>query len=100
MPLDTVKLDRLFLAEVDHDGRAERFLQGLLELTRHLGLRTIAEGVERPGQLEVLRRHGCDLVQGHLVCRAVPAAELTARVLAGLPLLEPHGPTLPAASPV
>jgi diguanylate cyclase (GGDEF)-like protein len=104
MPLDTVKLDRLFLAEVDHDERAERFLQGLLELTRHLGLRTIAEGVERPGQLEVLRRHGCDLVQGHLVCRAVPADELTERVLAGTALLDPAGtalldPTGPTGSP-
>lgn len=98
MPLDIVKLDRTFLAGVDHDARAERFLRGLLDLTRHLGLRSLAEGVERPGQLEVVRRHGCDLVQGHLVCRAEPAAAVTERVLAGLSLLPTAVPASRAPS--
>jgi diguanylate cyclase len=90
IPLDTVKIDRFFVTDIDHDLRQRRFLIGLFQLTRHLGLRTVAEGVERPGQLRELARLGCDLVQGHLVSRPASAEELTAAVLADTPLLAPH----------
>jgi diguanylate cyclase len=90
IPLDTVKIDRFFVADIDHDLRRRRFLVGLFQLTRHLGLRTVAEGVERPGQLRELARLGCDLVQGHLVARPAPAADLTPMVLAEGSVLAPH----------
>ncbi|WP_297645832.1 EAL domain-containing protein [Pseudonocardia sp.] len=89
-PLDTVKIDRFFVADIDHDLRQRRFLIGLFQLTRHLGLRTVAEGVERPGQLRELSRLGCDLVQGHLLARPAPAEEITPLVLAERPLVDPH----------
>lgn len=88
-PVDTVKIDRFFVADIDHDIRRQRFLLGLFELVRHLGLRTIAEGVERPGQLRELRRLGCDLVQGHLIARPAPAEAITPMVLAEQPVLPP-----------
>ena len=50
-PLDTVKLDRSFVSDIDHDARQRTFLAGLLELAQQLGLRTVADGVDRPGQL-------------------------------------------------
>ncbi len=90
IPLDTVKIDRFFVADIDHDLRRRRFLVGLFQLTRHLGLRTVAEGVERPGQLRELARLGCDLVQGHLVARPAPAEDLTPMVLAEGSVLAPH----------
>ena len=86
-PVDTVKIDRFFVADVDHDVRQKRFLVGMLELARHLGLRTVAEGVERPGQLRELRRLGCDLVQGHLIARPATADDLTPVILAEEPIL-------------
>ncbi len=89
-PVDTVKIDRFFVADIDHDARQKRFLAGLFDLTRHLGLRTVAEGVERPGQLRELRRLGCDLVQGHLIARPTAAEQLTPLVLAERPLLSPE----------
>ncbi|MHA6782295.1 EAL domain-containing protein [Pseudonocardia saturnea] len=89
-PVDTVKIDRFFVADIDHDVRQKRFLVGLLELTRHLGLRTVAEGVERAGQLHELRRLGCDLVQGHVIGRPAAAAAITPIVLADGPLLSPE----------
>ncbi|WP_343942537.1 putative bifunctional diguanylate cyclase/phosphodiesterase, partial [Pseudonocardia zijingensis] len=89
-PVDTVKIDRSFVAHIDHDEQQRWFLRGLLELARHLGLRTVAEGVERAGQLHELRRQGCDLVQGHFVARPATAAQLTPAVLADLPILAPH----------
>jgi diguanylate cyclase len=98
-PVDTVKIDRFFVADIDHDVRQKRFLVGLLELTRHLGVRTVAEGVERAGQLRELRRLGCDLVQGHLIARPAAPEELTPLVLADTPLLPPHLLGLTPAGP-
>jgi len=89
-PVDTVKIDRSFVAHIDHDEQQRWFLRGLLDLARHLGLRTVAEGVERSGQLHELRRQGCDLVQGHFVARPASGARLTPAVLADLPVLPPH----------
>ena len=80
-PVDTVKIDRFFVADIDHDVHQKRFLVGLFELTRHLGVRTVAEGVERPGQLRELQRLGCDLVQGHLIARPAPPEEFTPLLL-------------------
>lgn len=89
-PVDTVKIDRYFVADIDHDAQRKRFLVGLFELTRHLGLRTVAEGVERPGQLHELRRVGCDLVQGHLIGRPASAEQLTPVILAEQPVIGPE----------
>ncbi|TQM04284.1 putative bifunctional diguanylate cyclase/phosphodiesterase [Pseudonocardia kunmingensis] len=89
-PADTVKIDRSFVAHIDHDEQQRWFLRGILDLARHLGLRTVAEGVERAGQLHELRRQGCDLVQGHFVARPATGARLTPAVLADLPVLPPH----------
>jgi EAL domain-containing protein (putative c-di-GMP-specific phosphodiesterase class I) len=52
-----------------------------VELAHHLGLRTVAEGVEDEATLELLRRTGCDESQGYLHSRPVPAAELVRWVL-------------------
>ncbi len=86
---DTVRFDGLFVSDIDHDPRQQRVLGGLLELARHLGLRTMVEGVDRPGQLRELSRLGCDLVQGHVVGRPVDASRISALVLAELPIVPP-----------
>ncbi len=97
MPLDTLKIDRTFVADIDHDLRRRHYLAGLLDLGRHLGLRTIAEGVERPGQLAVLRELRCDLVQGHLTGHPSPAAMLTPLVLADAAMVPPERRTVAPA---
>ena len=53
--LDSVKIARSFLAQLDSDQRRAAFLRGLLRLARDISLPVIAEGVERPGQLAELR---------------------------------------------
>ena len=88
-PLDTVKLDRSFVSDIDHDARQRTFLAGLLELAQQLGLRTVADGVDRPGQLRVLRRLGRNLVQGEIVGQPADAAGTSALVLADRPVLVP-----------
>lgn len=74
-PFDTLKIDRAFVRELmtRHDARA--IVKTILELARTLGMSTIAEGVEEPAQLEVLREAGCGSVQGYLAARPMPRGD-------------------------
>jgi len=71
MPLDSVKIDRSFLAAVDTDPRQARFLHAVLRLAEEIDLPVVAEGVERPAQLHLLRALGCQHAQGYLLGRPV-----------------------------
>lgn len=74
LPADVIKIDRSFVAEMgDDDGSLVRLVT---DLGHHLGLEVVAEGVETEAQLEVLRRLGCDRVQGFLLGRPMPADQL------------------------
>jgi EAL domain-containing protein (putative c-di-GMP-specific phosphodiesterase class I) len=81
MPLDSLKIDQAFLANIDFDPDAERFVAALLALGRDLGLDVIAEGIERTGQGQVLRRLGCRYAQGYLFGRPGTAADVEPYVL-------------------
>ena len=74
--LDIVKIDRSFIEQLDSDPRQVRFLRSLLRLGGDLGLQVVAEGVERPAQLDLLQELGCRLVQGYLLARPMPAADV------------------------
>jgi EAL domain-containing protein (putative c-di-GMP-specific phosphodiesterase class I) len=58
---------------------AEVILRGVIDIALGLGLDTVAEGVERPEQLEFLRSTGCQQYQGFLTSAAVPLAEFLSR---------------------
>jgi diguanylate cyclase (GGDEF)-like protein len=74
MPVDAVKIDRSFIANLDSDPRAEKFLRAVIELAHTLDLRVVAEGVETQTQCDVLAALGCDLAQGYLFARPRPLA--------------------------
>ena len=80
LPLSSIKLDRAFVRDVDRDERNASICRALLLLGHSLGLVMIAEGVERPEELEWLRRHGCDQVQGYLLGRPQPLEAVLLRV--------------------
>ena len=81
-PIDVLKLDRELVSGDEHDAKLTRALLGL---GRELDLATIAEGIERPEQLAELKRLGCDLGQGFLFAKPMPAAQLVER-LGGVPV--------------
>lgn len=74
LPADALKVDRSFLRPTDAPEPAVRLLHGIVALARGLGLTTVAEGVETAAQLELARRAGFDLVQGHLLGRPMALA--------------------------
>jgi EAL domain-containing protein (putative c-di-GMP-specific phosphodiesterase class I) len=80
LPVDVLKMDRDFVADIERDPRSAALVGSVIELGRTLGLDVVAEGVETAGQLAVLRRLGCRFLQGYLLGRPVVAAELPAVV--------------------
>jgi diguanylate cyclase (GGDEF)-like protein/PAS domain S-box-containing protein len=78
LPVDALKLDQGFVAGLGDDGDDMVIAAAVIVMAQALGLRVVAEGVETRPQLEVLRAMGCDLVQGYLFARPMPAAELEA----------------------
>jgi len=78
-PVDQVKLDRRFMRDRGPEREPERLVGAMVEMTRRLGVETVAEGVERPDVLSWLARTGCDRAQGHLFGRPEPPDELARR---------------------
>jgi diguanylate cyclase (GGDEF)-like protein/PAS domain S-box-containing protein len=72
-PVDRLKIDRSFVADVPGDRNAESLIGGIVGLAHALGLTVVAEGVETEAQRECVTRLGCDLLQGYLIGRPVDA---------------------------
>ncbi len=76
-PVDVLKIDRSFVADVADGAFDGAVVRAVTTLARGLGVRTVAEGVEVQAQLDRLRALDCDVVQGFLLCRPLPVAECT-----------------------
>jgi diguanylate cyclase (GGDEF)-like protein/PAS domain S-box-containing protein len=78
LPLDRLKIDRSFIGGIPQDVDDAAIVETIIVMTHKLGLRVIAEGVETAAQRQQLLEQGCDEMQGFLLARPVPAAELPA----------------------
>ena len=76
LPVDTLKIDKSFVADIAHDRASEDLVRRTLQLASDFCLHTVAEGVEGPEQLEALRRLGCRSAQGFFFSRPIPVEEL------------------------
>lgn len=72
LPLTGLKIDRGIICRIPGDDRATRVVGWLIRGAHDIGLEVVAEGVETEAQLDFLREHGCDRVQGFLFGRALP----------------------------
>jgi diguanylate cyclase (GGDEF)-like protein/PAS domain S-box-containing protein len=77
-PVNTVKIDRAFVRDLDHDEDGRVIANAIISLAHSLSLRTIAEGVETEAQASLLARHGCDEIQGYMIGRPMPQADFLA----------------------
>ncbi len=74
-PVDTIKIDQSFVQKLDESSTSHALVRTVIDLARAVGGITVAEGVENQRQLDILSDLNCDLVQGFLFSRPVPAAE-------------------------
>ena len=72
--VDTIKLDRSFFINTSGT-KAKEVIRCLIELAQSLDVQTVAEGIEKPEQLDYLRAVGCDMVQGYIYSRPLPIPE-------------------------
>jgi diguanylate cyclase (GGDEF)-like protein len=76
LPVCELKLDRSFVAQMRTDVTDAAIVSATIELARKLGIRVVAEGVEDEPTWTALNALGCDRIQGYLLSRPVPAAEI------------------------
>ena len=76
LPLDQLKIDRIFIKDILTDPNDAAIARTIMGLGQSLGLGVVAEGVETEAQRELLARFGCECFQGHLFCPALPIEAL------------------------
>jgi diguanylate cyclase (GGDEF)-like protein len=76
-PFNILKVDKSFIDDVVHTKGSAAIVKAIIEMGKGLGLTVIAEGVETQEQLDFLKLHKCDLIQGYYFSKPIPEAELT-----------------------
>jgi diguanylate cyclase len=74
LPVDELKIDRSFVQDVERSASNTAIVRSTIELAHNLGLKVVAEGIETPEAWTMLLRLGCDVAQGYLISRPMPAA--------------------------
>jgi diguanylate cyclase (GGDEF)-like protein/PAS domain S-box-containing protein len=83
-PVDTLKMDRSFVMDIAGNPKDEAIAITIITLAHSMGMTVLAEGVEDAIQTEILRRHGCDLIQGFYYSRPVDLAVAIDQIAKGL----------------
>jgi len=83
MPVEILKVDRAFVANVDTDPQSAAIVGAFIDLAHGLGMTSLAEGIERPEEWRFLTERGCTLGQGFYFSHPVPAAEIVERFKRG-----------------
>ncbi len=76
LPVDELKIDKVFVDAMEHDTRSLTIVQMIIQMAHFLGLEVIAEGVESEGDWRRLELLGCDRAQGYYMGRPMPTDEL------------------------
>ena len=75
-PINRLKIDRSFVSDIAIEKNGDDMINSIIALGHCMGFQVLAEGVETEDQLNYLKEHGCDEVQGYLYSRPIPADEL------------------------
>ena len=76
--IDCLKIDMTFIRDITTSADDAAITIAIINMAHSLRLKVVAEGVETQDQLEFLRGHGCDEIQGYLLSKPLPAAEISA----------------------
>lgn len=89
LPIDTLKIDRSFIDDVDINPENQEIVRAIISMARNLHLETLAEGVEREGQLRFLRDEGCEFIQGYYFSKPANEHIFTQYLQSGAVLPQP-----------
>ncbi|MBW5446141.1 EAL domain-containing protein [Cohnella sp. CFH 77786] len=73
-PVQAIKIDKSFIQGIDSDRSNEKIVKAVIQLAHSMNLKVVAEGVETAAEKDLLRRYGCDELQGYLIGKPLPAA--------------------------
>ncbi|MCD5983392.1 bifunctional diguanylate cyclase/phosphodiesterase [Pseudomonas alliivorans] len=76
LPITLLKIDKSFVGEMETREENRKLVHAMINLAHNLSLEVVAEGVETPGQLALLRGFACDQLQGYLISRPLPMPQL------------------------
>ena len=76
LPLDTLKIDKTFIDNIDQEKEKSLLTGTIIEVGRRLGLSIVAEGVETESQFKYLTRKRCERIQGYFFSQPLPAHEV------------------------
>jgi EAL domain-containing protein (putative c-di-GMP-specific phosphodiesterase class I) len=74
-PLDVLKIDKSFIDDIPHQADDMAIASAIISMGQTLGFKVLAEGVETPAQLNFLQLKGCDIYQGYIKSKPIPADE-------------------------
>ena len=77
-PIDTLKIDRSFVWDLEDSERDQKLVASIVTLAHNLGIKVVAEGVETPLQVEALKSMDCEEIQGYIFSKPVPPWEIEA----------------------
>ncbi|HEX2809662.1 MAG TPA: EAL domain-containing protein, partial [Kineosporiaceae bacterium] len=99
LPVDQMKIDKSFVADLDANPRDRAIVRSMIDLGRNLGLEVVAEGVMTPAGHQVLQDLGCRLGQGYLIARPLSPAELPGYLRDHDVAAAPAGVPAPSSAP-
>lgn len=83
LPVDRIKIDKSFITHICESPADEAVVKAMVDISRTLGMKVVAEGVETQEQLQKLTEMGCDIIQGYLFGKPLPAADVPRLLSAG-----------------
>ncbi len=83
-PITTLKIDRAFIADVQHNPQTAEIARAIIGMSHGLNLEVVAEGAEVKEQVDFLHEHGCHLIQGYYYSRPLPAEDFASLLRNGL----------------
>jgi diguanylate cyclase (GGDEF)-like protein len=84
LPITLLKVDRSFVGGMEQREENRKLVHAMINLAHNLNLEVVAEGVETPEQLALLRSFGCDQVQGYLISKPLPLEQLVDFLMLGV----------------
>lgn len=76
LPIDKIKIDRSFVTDIERGGNGSEIITTIIALCRSLNLECVVEGIETPGQVEILRRLDCRFMQGYYFAKPMTGEKL------------------------